>query len=159
MRWTSMGATWSNQLDYVSARNWIVYALSALLLGYADEAAAQWQREVRFSSHDDSLLSTGGGPYAPSRVPIDPGRAAPVPAPSASVPEPNSAVNAAEYWDALADLNLASLRGVAGSDAQNRFARGVSLVAGGDTEGAAKAFVGGSEQGSDMNVGIASQIM
>jgi len=159
MRWTSMGATWSNQLDHVSARNWIIYALSALLLGYADEAAAQWQREVRFSSHDDSLLSTGGGPYAPSRVPIDPGRAAPVPAPSASVPEPNSAVNAAEYWDALADLNLASLRGVAGSDAQTGFARGMSLLADGDTEGAEKAFVGGSEQGSDMNVGIASQIM
>src|SRR2546423_6753468 len=161
MRWTSMGATRSEQLhlDYVSARNWIIYALSALLLGYADEAAAQWQREVRFSSHDDSLLSTGGGPYAPSRVPIDPGRGAPAPAPSASIPEPNSAVNAAEYWDALADLNLVSLRAAAGSDAQTGFARGMSLLADGDTEGAEQAFVGGSEQGSDTNVGIASQIM
>src|SRR5256885_3363239 len=110
MRWTSMGATWSNQLDYVSARNWIIYALSALLLGYADEAAAQWQREVRFSSHDDSLLSTGGGPYSP-RAPINPGRTAPGPASSASIPEPGSVVNAAQYWDALADLNLAGLRG------------------------------------------------
>jgi hypothetical protein len=159
MRWTSMGATWSNQLDYVSARNWIIFALSALLLGYADEAAAQWQREVRFSSHDDSLLSTGGGPYSPSRAPIDPERMGPGPAPSASIPERNPAVNSAEYWDAVADLNLAGLRGVAATDAQTGFARAISLLAEGHTEEAEKAFVDGSEQTSDMNVGIASQIM
>lgn len=161
MRSTSMGAAQSKRLDYVGARNWIIYALSALLLGYADEAAAQWEREVRFTSHDDSLLSTGGGPYSPSRAPIDPGRTGPGPrpAPSPSIPEPSSAFNAAEYWDALADLNLAGLRGVASSDAQTGFARGMSLLAGGDSEGAEKAFVEGSEQRSDVNVGIASQIM
>ncbi|HJP59381.1 MAG TPA: aspartyl protease family protein [Gemmatimonadaceae bacterium] len=165
MRWTSMGATGSElRLDYVSARNWIIYALSALLLGYADEAAAQWQREVRFSSHDDSLLSTGGGPYSPTRAPIDPGRAGPGPAgpgpaPSASIPESSSGFNGTEYWDALADLNLASLRGAAASDVQSGFAHGMSLLADGDTEGAEKAFVDGSEQRSDANIGIASRIM
>ena len=161
MRWTSMGATRSKQLqlDYVSARNWIIYALSALLLGYADEAAAQWQREARFSSQDDSLLSTGGGPYSPARAPIDPGRIASAPSAGASIPEPSAVFNAAEYWDALADLNLAALRGVADGDAQSGFARGMSLLADGDADGAEKAFVAGSEQQSDMNVGIASQIM
>src|SRR5256714_442883 len=160
MRWTSMGATRSEQLhlDHVSARNWIIFALSALLLGYADEAAAQWQREVRFSSHDDSLLSTGGGPYSP-RAPIDPGRTAPGPASSASIPEPDPVINAAQYWDALADLNLAGLRGAAVSDPQSGFARGMSLLSDGDTDGAEEAFVAGSEQLSDVNVGIASQIM
>lgn len=166
MRWTSMGAARSKQfrLDYVSARNWIIYAISALLLGYADEAAAQWQREIRFSSHDDSLLSTGGGPYSPPRAPSEPGRTAPgrtAPGPtsSASIPEPSSVFNAAEYWDALADLNLAGLRGAAASDAQTGFARGMSLLADGDTEAAEKAFVDGIQQSSDVNVGIASQIM
>ena len=161
MRWTSMGATGSEQLhlDHVSARNWIIYALSALLLGYADEAAAQWQREVRFSSHDDSLLSTGSGPYSPTRAPIDPGRPAPDPATSAPIPEPGSVFNGPEYWDALADLNLAGLRGAAANDVQSGFARGMSLLADGDTEGAKKAFVDGTEQRSDISVGIASQIM
>ena len=161
MRWTSMGATRSEQLhlDSVSARNWIIYALSALLLGYADEAAAQWQREVRFSSHDDSLLSTGGGPYSPRRPPTDPGRPAPGPASIVSIPEPSSGFNGAEYWDALADLNLTGLRDAANSDAQSGFAHGMSLLADGDTEGAEKAFVDGSEQRSDVNVGVASHIM
>jgi len=161
MRWTSMGATRSKQfhLDHVGARNWIIYALSALLLGYAEEAAAQWQREVRFSNHDDSLLSTGGGPYSPARAPIDPERTAPGAVSSGSIPEASAAFNATEYWDALADLNLAGLRGAAASDAQSGFARGMSLLAAGDAEGAEKAFVDGSEQRSDVNVGVASQIM
>ena len=161
MRWISMGATRSNQLhlDHVSARNWIIFALSALLLGYAEEAAAQWQREARFSSHDDSLLSSGGGPYSPTRAPIDPERTAPGAVSTGSISEPSAAFHATEYWDALADLNLAGLRDAAATDAQSGFARGMALLADGDAEGAEKAFVAGSEQSSDVNVGIASQIM
>lgn len=154
-----MGATQSKQLlllDYVSVRNWIIFAFSALLLGVSEVAAAQWQREIRFSSHDDSLLITGGGPYSPSRAPIGPADVSPV---VPSIPESSPDFNAAEYWDALADLNLSALRNTAATDAQSVFARGMSLLADGDTEGAEKAFIAGSTQPSDANVGIASQIM
>jgi len=154
-----MGATKSRQLlllDYVGVRNWIIFAFSALLLSVSEVAAAQWQREVRFSSHDDSLLVTGGGPYSPSRAPTEPAAVNPV---APAIPESGPVFNAAEYWDAVADLNLAALRGTAASDAQSIFARGMSLLADGDTEGAERAFVAGSTQPSDVNVGIASQIM
>jgi hypothetical protein len=159
MRTTSMGATLSKQLlllDYVSVRNWIIFAFSALLLGASEVAAAQWQREIRFSGHDDSLLVTGGGPYSPSRVPSGPADVSPA---RPTIPESSPVFNAAEYWDALADLNLVVLRNSAATDAQSIFARGMSLMADGDTEAAEKAFVAGSAQSSDVNVGIASQIM
>ena len=154
-----MGATQSKQLlllDYVSVRNWIIFAFSALLFGVSEVAAAQWQREARFSSHDDSILVTGGGPYSPSRAPNEP---ADVSAAAPAIPASGPDFNAAEYWDAVADLNLASLRNTAATDAQSIFARGMSLLADGDIEGAEKAFVAGSTQPSDGTVGIASQIM
>ena len=154
-----MGATQSKQLlflDYVSVRNWIIFAFSALVLGYSEAAsAAQTQREARFSSYDDSLLS-GGGPYVAPRPTISPAAIAPVTAPG---PESSPVFNAAEYWDALAALNLSGLRSSAAGDAQTGFAHGMSLLADGDTEGAEKAFMVGSAQRSDVNVGIASQIM
>ena len=154
-----MGATQSKQLlllDYVSVRNWIIFAFSALLLGVSEVAAAQWQREVRFNSHDDSILVAGGGPYAPSRVPSQPADVSPV---APTTPESGPSFNGTEYWDAVADLNLAALRNSAATDAESVFARGMSLLSDGDTEEAEKAFIAGSTQPSDVNVGIASQIM
>ena len=159
MRSTGMGAAQSKQLlfvDYVCVRNWIIFAFSAMLLGFTEVAsAAQTQREVRFRSNDDSLL-TGGGPYVAPRPPVGPVEAAPD---AVSIPESNAAFNAAEYWDAVADLNLAVLRNTAAGDAQVGFARGMSLLADGETEEAEKVFIAGSGQPSDANVGIASQIL
>ena len=160
MRRTGIGARQSKQLlllDYVGARNWIIFVLSAMLLGLSEvAAAAQSHREVRFSSYDDSLLTQGGGPYVPPEVPAGPVESPP----DATTHSASSAVfNAAEYWDALADLNLSALRNSAVSDAQVGFARGMSMLSDGDTEGAEKAFIAGSEQPLDINVGIASQIM
>ena len=154
-----MGATQSKQLlflDYVCVRNWIIFAFSAMLLGFTEVAsAAQTQREVRYRSSNDSLL-TGGGPYVAPRPPIGPVEAAPD---AASILESKAAFNAAEYWDALADLNLVALRSSAASDAQVGFAHGMSLLADGDAAEAEKVFIQGSGQPSDVNVGIASQIM
>ena len=155
-----MGAAESKQLllfDYVDARNWIIFAIIGLLLGVTEiAAAAQTQREAHFSSYDDSLISGGGGPYVASRAPTDPADAVAV---TSTRPEASAVFNGAEYWDALADLNLAVLRNTADGDAQQGFARGMSLLADGDAEGAEAAFIAGGEQRSDLTVGIASQIM
>jgi len=159
MRRISIGATQSQQLlsfDYVSARNWIIFAVSALLFGFTEAAAAaQTHREARLRSYNDSLIISGGGggPYVAPRVPAD---AEPV---TPATPESSPAFKATEYWDAAAALNLSALRNAADGDAQQGFARGMSLLSDGDTEGAEKAFVAGSEQPSDLSVGIASQIM
>jgi len=159
MRSTGMGAAQSQQLlllDYVSVRNWIIFVVSAMLLAFSEvAAAAQTQREVRFSSYDDSLL-TGGGPYVAPRTPVAPVEAAPD---ATSNAESSSAFNAAGYWDALADLNLPALRNTAAGDAQIGFARGMSMLADGDVQGAEKAFIEGSAQPADLSVGIASEIM
>lgn len=155
-----MGATQSTQsllLDRVSVRNWIIFAFFGLLLGSSElAAAAQSQREAHFSSSDDSLLATGGGPYMPARMPANPVEITPA---AVSTPESNPVFTAAEYWDALADLNLSALRGAAVSLAQQGFATAMSLLADGDAESAEKAFIAGGDQASDANVGIASQIM
>jgi predicted aspartyl protease len=159
MRRISIGATLSKQLSFddVSVRNWIIFAFSGLLLGFTEvAAAAQTQREVHFNSYDDSLLAgSGGGPYVAPRIPAD---AEPIGIKTPS-PEPGPAYNATQYWDAVAALNLSALRNTAEGDAQQGFARGMLLLADGDTEGAEKAFVAGSGQPSDASVGIASQIM
>jgi hypothetical protein len=163
MRRISIGVARSKQLlsfDYVSVRNWIIFVLSALLLGFTEvAAAAQPKREVRFSSYNDSVLIGGGGggagPYVAPRLPTDAEPATVTPA----APESSPAFNATEYWEAVAALNLSALRNTAEGEAQLGFARGMSMLADGDTEGAEKAFVAGSEQPGDMSVGIASQIM
>jgi len=161
MRRISMGAAESKHLllfDYVVVRNWIIFGISGLLLGVTEiAAAAQTQREAHFSSYDDSLIAGGGGgPYVAPRIPTDPADAAAV---TSTKAETSPVFNAAEYWDALADLNLSVLRSSAEGDAQQGFARGMSLLADGDTEGAESAFIAGSGQRADMTVGIASQIM
>ncbi|HJQ10905.1 MAG TPA: aspartyl protease family protein [Gemmatimonadaceae bacterium] len=158
MRRIGISAAKSRQLlllDYVGVRNWIIFAFSGLLLGASEEAAAQWQREARFISHDDSLLASGGGGYAPTRTRTEPVETAPVTAKAETGPE----FDAVKYWDAVADLDLATLRNNATGGAQSVFARGMSLLADGDAEGAERAFIEGSEQPTDVNVGIASQIM
>jgi predicted aspartyl protease len=151
--------------DNVSVRNWIIFAFSGLLFGFTEvAAAAQVRREASFSTNDDSLLtgvggaggSGGSGSYIASRAPIEPADATPL---APATPASSPAFNAAEYWDALADLNLSALQTSAEGDAQQGFARGMSLLADGDAEGAEKAFLAGGEQRSDINVGIASQIM
>ena len=158
MRRISMGAVESKHLllfDYVCVRNWIIFAVSGLLLGVTEiAAAAQTQHQIRFSSYDDSLIA-GGGPYVAPRTPDAPDATAVAPA----TPETSPAFTATEYWDALADLNLSALRNTADGEPQHGFARGMSLLADGDAEGAEKAFASGSEQLSDLTVGIASQIM
>jgi len=158
MRSTGMGAAQSQQLlllDYVGVRNWIIFILSALLLAFSEvAAAAQTQREVRFSSYDDSLL-TGGGPYVAPRTPVAPAEAAP----DATSRPASSSFDPGKYWDALSELNLSALRESAAGDAQVGFARGMSMLADGDVEGAENAFIEGSGQPADINVGIASQIM
>lgn len=155
-----MGATQSKQLvllDCVGVRNWIIFASSAMLLGISEIAsAAQSQREVRYSSYSDSISTQGGGPYVAARLPVGPVEA---PADAAARSESSPVFNAAEYWDALADLNLRALRNSAVSDAQADFARGMLMLADGDSENAEKAFIAGSSQPADVNVGIASQIM
>ena len=155
-----MGAAESKHLllfDYVDVRNWIIFAISGLLLGVTEiAAAAQTQREVHFSSYDDSLVAGGGGPYVAPRIPTDPADAASV---TPTTREASPVFTGAEYWDALADLNLSLLRNAADGDAQQGFARGMSLLADGDAEAAENAFIAGSEQRSDLTVGIASQIM
>jgi hypothetical protein len=163
MRRISMGAAESTHLhlfDYVGVRNSIIFVISGLLLGVTEvAAAAQTQHEVHFSSYDDSLVA-GGGPYVAPRTPIDAAEATAVADATAVAPGPEtSPVFTAEYWDALADLNLTALRNTADGDAQQGFARGMSLLADGDAEGAEKVFASGSEQLSDATVGIASQIM
>ncbi|HET9635790.1 MAG TPA: aspartyl protease family protein [Gemmatimonadaceae bacterium] len=166
MRRTCTRATRSKHLllfDNVSVRNWIIFAFSGLLFGFSEvAAAAQTRLEAHVSYNEDSLLLGGGGaassggPYIASRAPIEPADATPV---APATPESSPAFNAAEYWDALADLNLSALRNSAEGDVQQGFARGMSLLADGDTEGAERAFIAGGEQRSDANVGIASQIM
>ena len=158
-----MGATKSKHLlflDYVCVRSWIIFASSAMLLGFSQvAAAAQSKREVRFSSYDDSVIAAGGaggGPYVPARPPAGVGEAVPD---ATAVPESSPVFNAAEYWDALTVLNLSALRNTAAGDAQIGFARGMSMLSDGDAEAAERAFIAGSEQPSDVNVGIASQIM
>src|SRR6478672_6372367 len=157
MRRISMGAAESKHLlpfDYVDARNWIIFAISGLLLGVTEiAAAAQTQREVHFSSYDDSLIAGGGGPYVAPRTPADPADVAAV---TSTTPEASPVFNGAEYWDALSGLNLSVLRSTAVGDAQQEFARGMSLLADGETESAEGAFIAGSEQRSDLTVGIAS---
>ena len=159
MRRTSILATASShfvRLDYVSVRNWIIFALSGLLLGISERAvAAQPNPEARYSSYDDSVLISGAGSTAATRAPTGPDPA-PSPTPTA---EASLAFSSAEYWDALAALNLSALRSAAAGDAQQEFARGISLLADGDAEGAETSFIAASDQRSDINVGIASQIM
>src|SRR5690242_18758019 len=150
MRSTSMGATMSKHFSFddVSARNWIIFAFFALLLGFTEVAAAtQTHNQVHFSSNDDSLLAGGGGggPYVAPRIPTD-AEPAPVTTPRS---ESSIAFNATEYWDAVAALNLSALHNTAEGDAQQGFARGLSLLADGDAETAEKAFIDGSEQQSD----------
>ena len=169
MRRTSTRATRSKHLllfDNASVRNWIIFAFSGLLFGFAEvAAAAQVRREASFSTNDDSLLTGvgggggnggGSGPYRASRAPIE---AADATAATPATPKSSPAFNAAEYWDALADLNLSALRTSAEGDAQQGFAHAMSLLADGDPEGAEREFIAGGEQRSDINVGIASQIM
>ena len=157
MRRTSKSAAESKHLllfDYVCIRNWIIFAVSGLLLGFTEVAAAAQTQRQAHRSYDDSLIA-GGGPYVAPRTPTD----APDATAVASAPETSPAFTAGEYWDALAALNLSALRNTAEGDAQHGFASGMSLLADGDAEGAEKAFTADSEQLSDATVGIASQIM
>src|SRR2546423_10685594 len=142
MRRISMGAAESKHLhlfDYVGVRNSIIFVISGLLLGVTEvAAAAQTQHVVHFSSYDDSVVA-GGGPYVAPRAPINAADATAV----APAPETSPVFTATEYWDALADLNLSALRNTADGDAQQGFARGMSLLADGAAEGAVKAFASG----------------
>src|SRR5256885_5834698 len=164
MRRISMGAAESKHLhlfDYVGVRNSIIFVISGLLLGVTEvAAAAQTQHVVHLSSYDDSVVA-GGGPYVAPRAPINVADATAVADTTGVAPAPATSpvFTATEYWDALADLNLSALRNTADGDAQQGFARGMSLLADGDAEGAEKVFASGSEQRADATVGIASQIM
>ena len=64
-----------------------------------------------------------------------------------------------EYWAALAELNLDSLRGLARSEPEIGFAEGVALLAAGEQERAETTFLYASRQSTDVSVALASRIM
>ncbi len=64
-----------------------------------------------------------------------------------------------DYWDAVADFNLAASRDAATTGPEIRFVDAISLLAAGDHEGARSAFNGMAWQTDDLGVAAASQTM
>lgn len=157
MRQTCIGATGKSipaPFPQLRARVWAVAFLLWLMCGRAQLAAASsyspWSarlvaRQTNFQPGPSVPLGTGAG----STSAID--SALPV----ASAPN----LYSEPYWTAFAQLDLNALRNAAQTDPETRFAEAMGLLADGDLPSAESAFVAVSQQQSDINVAVASQVM
>jgi predicted aspartyl protease len=64
-----------------------------------------------------------------------------------------------DYWTALSDLNLTALHNAARTDPEIDFAKGITLLAGGNQQEAESAFAAVSRQATDIGLAVAAQIM
>jgi clan AA aspartic protease (TIGR02281 family) len=154
MRQTCIGATGrsiSAQLPQFRVHVWTVAFLLWLMCGRAQLAAAsnyslQYARFVTRQANfqpGPSVAIAGGGDATDSALPIATG--------------PN--LYSETYWTAFAELDLSTLRNAAQSDPEARFAEAMALIVDGELAGAESAFVALSQQQTDLNVAVASQIM
>jgi hypothetical protein len=82
------------------------------------------------------------------------------PGPSLPVLEPTvRTVYSEEFWEALAGLDVATLRKAARSDEEIGLAEGMTRLMAGDPAKAEDSFVAMSRQSMDLNVAVAAQIM
>src|SRR5438477_222144 len=70
-----------------------------------------------------------------------------------------SALRSETYLTAFADQDLTTLRQMAESNPEARFADGMTLLASGNQEDAEQAFRTAGAQSMDLNVAIAAQVM
>lgn len=64
-----------------------------------------------------------------------------------------------DYWAALSDLDLTALRSAARTEPEIDFAKGITLLAGGNQQEAETVFAAVSRQAIDLNLAVAAQIM
>jgi predicted aspartyl protease len=155
MHQVSVGAVGSGswvRSHRMQARAWTVASLVGLLTGCLQTANVlnQPPSNAKFVVRDDGLRDD---PSAPSPVSASPG-------PSSYQADPDPPQTYFEgYWEALAELNLVELRGLARSEPEIGFAEGVALLAAGEQEKAESTFAYASRQSTNVNVAAASQIM
>jgi predicted aspartyl protease len=162
MRQTCIGATGrsiSALLPQFRVRVWAVAFLLWLMCGRAQPAAASnyslryarfITRQANFQPGPSLPLSGGGGGAGGAA-----GGAIDSSLPIASAPNLYSET----YWAAFAELDLGTLRSAAQGDPETRFAEAVGLLADGELASAEAAFAAVSQQQTDINVAVASQIM
>jgi predicted aspartyl protease len=136
----------------VRAHAWTVGSLVGLLTGCLQTTGILSEGP----SHANLAARDSGFREAPSG--ISPVAASPGPSSYPAEREPPQ-IYFAEYWAALAELNLDVLRGLARSEPEIGFAEGVALLAAGEQEKAESTFLYASRQSADVNVAVASQIM
>jgi hypothetical protein len=155
MSHTSVGLVGSEywiRSHHLQARAWTTVALIGLLTGCLETARvlSKAPRDVRPVVFDDGLKNV---------LPGHPQRSA-SPGPSAPALEPSTrTAYSAEYWEALAGLDVTTLRKAARSDEEIGLAEGMTLLMAGDPAKAEGSFVAMSRQPIDLNVAVAAQIM
>jgi hypothetical protein len=137
---------------HLQVRAWTAVALIGLFTGclQTTRVLSEAPRRIKPSIIDDGLENV-----LPGRSPrsVSPGPSVPVLEPVAH------AGYSEEYWEALAGLDVATLRKAARSDEEIGFAEGMARLMAGDAAKAEDSFVAMSRQAIDINVAVAAQIM
>jgi len=155
MRQTCIGAIGSNilvRIPRTRARVWAGAFLTGLVCGDGQAASAlsDQQRESKLATQeaafqpDVSATLLSGGPDSTL---------------ASLTPTGSTILFSETYWSAFANFDLTTLRHSAQSDPESRFAEGMTLLASGNVETAESAFAAASQQRTDVNVAVASQIM
>ena len=148
----TVGSEYWTRSHQMQARACAVVALIGLLTGCLESARvlSQAPKDVKPVVFDDGLENV-----LPGRLPrsVAPGPSVPVLEPSVRT------VYSEEYWEALAVLDVVTLRKAARSDEEIGLAEGMARLMGGDPAGAENFFVAMTRQAIDLNVAVAAQIM
>ena len=155
MRQTCIGAVGSNILVRIPgtrARVGAAALLTGLFCGDAQPASAlsDQQRESRLATEEAALQPSVSATLFSS---------GPDSALASAPPATRTTLFSEAYWSAFANFDLPTLRHSAQSDAESQFAEGMTLLAGGNVETAESAFAAASQQRTDVNVAVASQVM
>ncbi len=154
MRQTCIGAMGSSilvRIPRTRARVWAVALFAGLICGDVQAASAlsDQQRESKLATQeafqpDVSATLFSGGPDSALTAPP---------------PGTPTGLFSETYWSAFANFDLPTLQHSAKNDAESRFAEGMTLLASGNVETAETAFAAASQQRTDVNVAVASQVM
>jgi hypothetical protein len=150
----TMGSNYCVRPTATRARKFVATFTLGLMFGFAQPAAASsdLQLDPQLAQHAASLQP---GPARLSSVSAareemaDPGPVLPL-APL---------VYSETFWTAFADLDLSTLRSAARTDPEARFADAMRVLAAGYYESAVSSLIATSQQTTDVNVAVASQVM
>ena len=158
MRQTCIGATGKSipaLLPQLRVRVWVVAFLLWLMCGRAQLAAAS-NYSLRYARFITRQANFQPGPSVPAGGGGGGGVGA-IDSALAIAAAPN--LYSETYWTAFAELDLSTLRNAAQGDPETHFAEAMALLADGELASAETAFAAVSQQQTDINVAVASQIM